>query len=81
MLVNEFEGAVPTWANAPPVAPVARKMSYPVTPTLSLDAAQDRNTDEGFGTLAVGVPGTVGAWVSTGGGGVVVTGPAAMARS
>ena len=53
---------VPTTVAAPP--PVDRSTSYPVTPTLSVDAAHVRLTLDEVTLLAVGWPGTLGACVS-----------------
>ena len=67
LAVNVVVVDVPNEANVPPELPGARQMSYPVTRTLSVDAAQ-LNVTTPQPVVAVGVPGTVGAWASTGGG-------------
>jgi hypothetical protein len=64
VLANDAFGEVPTDAKVPPLAPVARKMSYPVTAILSEEGDQDRLTDDAVMADAIGVPGTVGDCVS-----------------
>ncbi|GAA3832892.1 hypothetical protein GCM10022226_62660 [Sphaerisporangium flaviroseum] len=76
--MNDVVVEVPTETNVPPVVPGARQISYPMTPTLSVDAVQLSVTEPQV-ALAVGVPGVVGACVSGGGmvghgGGTMLTG-------
>ena len=64
VLANVMVVEVPTDAKVPPLAPGARKMSYPVTATLSVEEDHDRLTDDAVMPETTGVPGTLGACVS-----------------
>jgi hypothetical protein len=55
--VKDVVTELPTAAKVPPVAPVARQMSYRLTPMLSLDAAHVSVVAEAVVPDAVGVPG------------------------
>ena len=52
------------WVKLPQPAPEQRSTRYPVTPTLSVEAPQDRSTSLALAAFALSVPGCVGGCVS-----------------
>ena len=55
---------VPIWAKLLQPLPEQRSTRYPVTPTLSVEAPQDRSTSLPETAFALSVPGCVGGLVS-----------------